>query len=64
MGNAVVPAIWLCFWIIFADFLFVGLVGCVGALVYAAKIKIGINGKFAASDLSYDVFELRQSCGF
>ena len=70
MGNAVVPAIWSCFWIlivggdIFADFFFVGLVGCVCALVYSAKIKIGINGKFAASDLSYDAFELRRPCGF
>jgi hypothetical protein len=53
-----------CVFGLFSLIFFVGLVGCVGALVYAAKIKIGINGKFAASDLSYDVFELRRSCGF
>jgi hypothetical protein len=58
MGNAVIPAIWLCFWILivgdyfFTDCFFFGLVACVCALVYAAKIKIGINGEFASSDLS------------
>ena len=62
VGNAVIPAIWLCFWILIVgdDFFtdcFFGLVACVCALVYAAKIKIGINGEFASSDPSYDVFE-------
>lgn len=50
--------------VIFLLIFFVGFVACVCALGYAAKIKIGINGEFAFSDLSYDVFELRRSCGF
>jgi hypothetical protein len=71
MGNAVTPAIWLCFsdffyrwWWHFRWFSFVCLVACVCALVYAAKIKIGINGEFASSDPSYDVFESHRSCRF
>jgi hypothetical protein len=50
--------------LLFLLIVFYGLVAYVCALVYAAKIKIGINGEFASSNLSCDVFELCQSCGF